>query len=106
MVGPPDSGMVRPRRPVVCRTQRGAGPCAARHRPGDSPASGQRRAGYLVFFSPVAVFHARLAGKDARAAHLLPDHGAGDGIRHHFFWVARMIMMGLKFTTEVPFRTV
>ena len=83
VVGPSHTGVVRPRRPMVCGAQRGASPRPARHRRRDALAPGQRRAGYLVLLGAVAIFHAGVAGEDARAANLLPDHGAGDGIRHH-----------------------
>jgi valyl-tRNA synthetase len=40
------------------------------------------------------------------AEDLLPDRVLVTGFDIIFFWVARMIMMGLKFMGEVPFREV
>ena len=54
----------------------------------------------------VAVFNTGLARSDRGPAGLLSDHAADHGLRHHFFWVARMIVMGLECTGKIPFRQV
>ena len=69
--------------------------------------AGYRRARHLVQLRPLAVLDAGLAG---------PDRGPGSvfyptsllitGFDILFFWVARMIMLGLEFMGEVPFRQV
>ena len=64
------------------------------------------RARHLVLLGAVAVLDARLAGRDAGARALLPDHVLVTGFDIIFFWVARMMMMGLHFMKEVPFRDV
>ena len=53
----------------------------------------------------VAFLHARVAPVYARAADPLSLVRV-TGFDIIFFWVARMIMMGLKFTSQVPFREV
>ena len=47
------------------------------------PAPGRGRARHLVLVGAVAVLDPGMAGADSRAQHLLPDFGAGHGIRHH-----------------------
>ncbi len=54
----------------------------------------------------MAVLDARLARRDAGAEALLPDQRLVTGFDIIFFWVARMMMMGLHFMREVPFPTV
>ena len=44
---------------------------------------GSRRARHVVLVGALAVLDARLARRDAGAAQVLPDLGAGDGLRHH-----------------------
>ena len=65
------------------------------------------RARHLVLLGAVAVLDARLAGEDAgprRAS--IPTHTLVTGFDIIFFWVARMMMMGLHFMDEVPFQRV
>ena len=59
------------------------------------PAPGRGHARYVVLVRAVALLDARLAGRHRGPAPLLPDDGDGDGYEIIFFWVARMIMMGL-----------
>ncbi len=69
--------------------------------------AGPRRAGNLVQFGAVAVFHHGVAGRYARLPKILSDEPCSSPAYDIlFFWVARMIMMGLKFTGQVPFRQV
>ena len=83
----------------------GRGHEEARRAGGAAP--GRGRARHLVQLRAVAVLHARLAGADAgtRRRSTRPSVLV-TGFDIIFFWVARMIMMGLKFTGEVPFREV
>ena len=80
VVGPPDSrvvlrqGRLDPRLPH--RPQR-----VSAMRWLASP--GSRRARHVVLVGTLAVLHAGLARRDAGAAQVLPDLGAGDGLRHH-----------------------
>ena len=62
------------------------------------------RARHLVLLRAVAVLDARLAGRDAGAQALLSDRVLVTGFDIIFFWVARMMMMGLHFMKEVPFQ--
>ena len=64
------------------------------------------RARHLVLLRPLAVLDARLAGGDAGAIPLLSHTVLVTGFDIIFFWVARMMMMGLHFKKEVPFRDV
>ena len=68
--------------------------------------AGRGRARHLVLLGAVAVLDARLAGADAGAEALLPRDVLVTGFDIIFFWVARMMMMGLHFMGDVPFRTV
>jgi isoleucyl-tRNA synthetase len=70
------------------------------------PGAGYRRARYLVQLRPVAVFHARLARRTEDLATFYPTSLLITGFDILFFWVARMIMMGIEFMGEVPFRQV
>ena len=54
----------------------------------------------------LALLHPRLAGEDPRVETYYPTSVLVTGFDIIFFWVARMIMMGLKFTGQVPFREV
>ena len=49
---------------------------------GIRPGPGDRHLRHLVQLGPVAVQHARLAGRDARHGALLPDQRHGDRLRH------------------------
>src|SRR6266851_835347 len=48
-------------------------------------APGRGRARYVVLVGAVAVFDARMAGRDAGAEDVLSDDAAGDRLRHNFF---------------------
>ncbi len=55
----------------------------------------------------MAVLHARLARPAPRSSQrFYPGNVLVTGFDIIFFWVARMIMIGLKFMGEVPFREV
>jgi len=60
----------------------------------------------LVLVCTLAVLYFGLARTNARAQNLLSHQRFSHRLRHHFLLGARMIMMGLKFTGEVPFREV
>ena len=81
---------------------------AAQAHYGERGRTGARRgrSRHLVFVGAVAVLDPRLAGRDAGAEALLPDHVLITGFDIIFFWVARMMMMGIHFMKEVPFDTV
>jgi valyl-tRNA synthetase len=75
----------------------------SRHRDqsGEIQADARRgRARHLVLLGAVAVLDARLAGRDAGAEALLPTDVLVTGFDIIFFWVARMMMMGLHFMKE------
>lgn len=69
-------------------------------------ASGLGCAGYLVLLRAVAFFDAGLARADRDLAYFYPTSVLETAYDIIFFWVARMIMMGMYFTGEVPFHTV
>ena len=72
-----------------------------------SIAAGPGRARHLVLLGPLAVQHARLAGRDAATYdYFYPTTVMETGYDILFFWVARMIMQGIENTGEVPFHTV
>ena len=68
--------------------------------------AGSRRARYLVQLRPLAVLHARLARPDRRPGHFYPTSLLITGFDILFFWVARMVMLGIEFMGDVPFRQV
>jgi valyl-tRNA synthetase len=70
------------------------------------PDAGSGRAGHLVQLRALALLHPRLAGADPRLKTFYPTSVLVTGFDIIFFWVARMIMMGLKFMGDVPFREV
>src|SRR5579875_3622287 len=108
LVGPSDSGLVRARWANLRRDggsgSRRIGTRGVWER--GSPETGRGCAGYLVFFRALAVFHAGLARTNAGAAKIYPTDVLVTGFDIIFFWVARMMMMGLHFMGDVPFRTV
>ena len=69
-------------------------------------AAGSGCVGHVVQLGLVAIFDAGLAGEDRGFRKILSDELADHRIRHPVFLVARMIMMGLHFTGQVPFRAV
>jgi hypothetical protein len=68
--------------------------------------AGPGRAGYLVLLGAVAVLDPRLAGETDALKTFYPTSVLVTGFDIIFFWVARMIMMGLKFMGDVPFHEV
>ena len=93
----------------VRRAQRGrspgAGPAKARVR--RRAATRPRRPRHLVLVGAVALFHAGLARvQNADLKRFYPGNVLVTGFDIIFFWVARMIMFGLKFMGDVPFREV
>jgi valyl-tRNA synthetase len=67
------------------------------------PGSGNRCAGHLVQLGPVALFHHGLAGADPAAENFYPTSVLVTGFDILFFWVARMMMMGIHFMKEILF---
>ena len=56
---------------------------------------------------PLPVLHPGLAGQDRRTSQrYYPNDVMMTGFDIIFFWVARMIMLGMRFAGDVPFRTV
>ena len=122
LVGPSNSGVVRAGRQsaFVAETEDEASRSAATTRKSDQPikrlsrqqaatnrSNARRgRARHLVLLGAVAVLDAGLAGRDARAQALLSDRALVTGFDIIFFWVARMMMMGLHFMKDVPFHDV
>ena len=90
-----------------CTRRARATPAACAQCGGTELDAGPGRARHLVPLGPVAVLDARLAGQDAgRCRRFYPTRVMETGYDIIFFWVARMMMMGLHFMGEVPFRTV
>ncbi len=73
---------------------------------GSNLSSGDRRPGYLVLFRSVALFDHGVAGKTTLLKTFYPTSCLVTGFDILFFWVARMMMMGLKFMDDVPFKDV
>ena len=81
----------------------------ARHKIGirGGPEAGYRRARHLVLVGAVAVLDAGLAETRHRSSRSSTRPARSiTGFDIIFFWVARMMMMGLKFMGDVPFRDV
>ena len=72
----------------------------------DRARAGPGRAGHLVLLGSVAVLHPGLAQNTADLRRFYPTTTLVTGYDIIFFWVARMIMMGLEFMGEVPFRDI
>ena len=71
------------------------------------PGAGPRRARHLVLVGALALLHPGLAGAhDAPFETFYPTTVLVTGFDIIFFWVARMIMFGLRFMGDVPFREV
>jgi valyl-tRNA synthetase len=81
-------------------------PRAPPARSGGAAGTGRGRPRHLVLVGAVAVLDAGLAERDRRARTFYPTSVLVTGFDIIFFWVARMIMMGLKFMDDVPFREV
>jgi valyl-tRNA synthetase len=104
LVGPPDPGLVLRRRgcgeTIVSRED----PTTC---PGCGGACEQDEDVLDTWFSSwlVAVLVARLARRDRRPEGVLPGNTLVTAPEILFFWVARMIMAGIEFMGDVPFRT-
>ena len=70
------------------------------------PGPGNRRPGHLVFLGPVALLHPGLARRDPELRLFYPTNVLVTAFDILFFWVARMMMMGLHIMNDVPFREV
>ena len=81
----------RPARPAVAPPRPHPGPGHLRH---------------LVQFGPVAVLDARLARRHGRPAPFYPTSVMETGYDILFFWVARMMMLGIHLTGDIPFHAV
>jgi len=75
--------------------------CGSKNHP---PGSG--RVGYLVLLRPVAVLPLGWPEETPDYKYFYPTTMMETAYDILFFWVARMIMDGLEFTGQVPFRTV
>ncbi len=92
---------------MVCGARRGRSARSSRSRRLGGLASGRRRARHLVLFRACGLSPPRAGRDDTPALRTYyPTSVLVTGFDIIFFWVARMIMMGLKFTGEVPFREV
>ena len=60
----------------------------------------------MVFLCPVAVFNLGLAERTPELEYFYPTSVLVTGFDIIFFWVARMIVMGLEFMDDVPFQDV
>ena len=104
LVGAPDSRMVRRGGPVLRRAQRSGSAHGARHRTRPvAAAAGRGRPRHLVLLGAVALLHARVARETRELRTYYPTSVLVTGFDIIFFWVARMIMMGLKFTRKFRF---
>ena len=106
LVGPPDPGLVLPDGHVtVAREAPPPDACGTCGEPRAAP--GRGRARHLVLVGPVAVLDAGLARATTETLRTFyPTSVMETGHDIIFFWVARMMMMGIHFMGEVPFRTV
>ena len=109
LVGPPDPRLVRPRRAHLRGRDRGRG--EARRR---SSITARRRSSSATPTCSTPGSRRR-SGRSRRSAgptttpelaHYYPTDVLVTGFDIIFFWVARMMMMGLHFREEVPFHTV
>jgi valyl-tRNA synthetase len=105
VVGPSHPGLVRRRRRIY------VGRSEAEVRAKHGLAAGVRCARTRTCSTPGSPRHCgrsrRSAGRqDAGTERFYPTSVLVTGFDIIFFWVARMIMMGLKFTGDVPFREV
>ena len=104
LVGPPHPGLVLRR----VRHDRGRGRGAARRAPRCGGALRQDEDVLDTWFSSALWPFSTLGWPERHAGPraLLPDDLLITGFDIIFFWVARMMMMGLKFMDDVPFREV
>ena len=108
LVGPSDPGLVRAGQEGVRGAVGGRGEGRGAHalRQGRGAGARSRRARHLVQLGAVAVLDPGLARPDAELAKYYPTSVLVTGWDILFFWVARMMMMGMHFMKDVPFRTV
>ena len=98
LVGPPHPGLVRRGRQCLCRPLRSRSARQPWHRRRSAAAPGRGRARHLVLLGLWPFSTLGWPQSDAGADSLLPHRVLVTGFDIIFFWVARMIMMGLKFT--------
>jgi len=72
---------------------------------GDRHPAGRGRSRHLVLLRPLAVLDPRVARKDGGSRTVLPTSVLVTGFDILFFWVARMMMMGIEFTGKLPSAT-
>ena len=109
LVGPPHPRLVRRRGQRLRRAQRGrgAGGCRREARPRTSPLRQDEDVLDTWFSSALWPFSTLgWPEQTPELAAFYPSTVLVTGFDIIFFWVARMIMMGLKFTGDVPFREV
>ena len=85
-----------------------AGPpaCEVCGAPGRGAHPGPGHLRHLVQLRAVAVLHAGLAGRHEDLRRFYPGSVMETGYDIIFFWVARMMMLGIELTGEAPFHTV
>ncbi len=107
VVGPPHSGLVRRSRRYLRGPRRDRGAQQALARAGCEAHAGPGRARHLVSPRRYGPF-STLGWPDTTPAleKFYPTSVLITGFDIIFFWVARMMMMGLKFMGDVPFRDV
>src|SRR5579883_2156882 len=108
VVGPPDPGLVCARRHGLCRRERSGRADRGRSQiwPRGRAAPRPRRARHLVSSALWPFSTLGWPEETAELARYYPGDVLVTGFDIIFFWVARMMMMGLHFMHEVPFRTV
>ena len=108
LVGPSDSGLVRPGQEGVRGDDGGRGQAEARKHYGKDVALERDPDVLDTWFSSALWPFSTLGWPDQTAAlkKYYPTSVLVTGWDILFFWVARMMMMGMHFMSEVPFRTV
>ena len=109
LVGPSDPGLVRAGRRGLRRRERGGGARARRRRITASAVELRRDEDVLdTWFSSALWPFSTWAGRSRRrsSTRYYPTDVLVTGFDIIFFWVARMMMQGLHFMGDVPFRTV
>ena len=109
LVGPPDPGLVRPGRRGLRREDEAEAHALARARTTAATSTLRRDEDVLDTWFSSGLWPFSTLGWPERTPELrplLPDHVLVTGFDIIFFWVARMMMLGLHFMGEVPFRDV